>query len=979
MREKLKCEPARVASFLHGMNDHEQMEFERHLDQCDDCRKRLDDAVASPEAWGEIHLSLATDSEDTTSPEDDCETTDNLMIRIRSLLGPTDDPAMVGRIGSYEIIGLLGTGGMGIVLKGLDVSLNRCVAIKILAPVLSSSGLARQRFLREARAAAAVVHEHVVPIHAVSEWRGTPFIVMPYIRGTSLARKLADHGLLPLRDCLRIGMQVASGLAAAHAQGLIHRDIKPANVMLEHDGDRVQIMDFGLARAVDDIRLTRTDAIIGTPQYMSPEQARDEALDFRTDLFSLGAVLYETVTGRPPFRAATSYGVIRKIADTQPQRIRNLNPEIPEWFETLIDRLLAKNPADRIQSAAELNDILRSCLAHIEQPQLVDLPSQLRPKTHSKTPRLFRRIVMLIGIFSVLIALSMLLLPQQNAGSIEQKNQSDDSIRVASAGQNSEEKAKNKKKKKADKSIKFDTAEKAWGIGVALYKAKDIEASREPFEAALELAPDNEFRLKVYEALLPVYREIPEFEPFLTASEFIITHSKQDAHQSLTRRALLSFAYNRGQLKSLTERYEERIKKDDKDRTAVYILSEIYTSDDDNAQRSIELIQLLEKLDAVNKKSDDEPADPVAAAKIVREKGKLAGQYMKAREYEKSAKLYEEIAPLDPATHAWNLKEAAGAWLKNDNKDEARRLALAADEAKAESRNDQLAHFFHRNLGDVLLAVGEPEKAADHFKIAIEKTTIEGYVKDTKASLQEATEAMEKKGAQASKPEAKIRYPWIVSTQPAIGETNVDSELTEITITFDRDMGTGMSWTGGGPEFPELDKSRGPSWVDKRTCVLPVILKEGSYYRVGINSKSNLNFKSADGEVCPPAAIFFTTKGAPPDLLSRVQIPTITEIVPANGADNVLPSTKEIRVTFDMPMGGGMSWTGGGEAFPEVSKGQKAQWSDDGRTCTLPVSLLPNHDYLMGLNSLSHNNFQSKWGVPLVPVYYSFRTAPQQE
>ena len=188
-----------------------------------------------------------------------------------------------------------------------------------------------------------------------------------------------------------------------------------------------------------------------------------------------------------------------------------------------------------------------------------------------------------------------------------------------------------------------------------------------------------------------------------------------------------------------------------------------------------------------------------------------------------------------------------------------------------------------------------------------------------------------------------------------------------------------MSWTGGGPEFPELDKSRKANWIDKRTCVLPVSFKEGSYYRVGINSKSNLNFKSADGEACPPAAIFFTTKGATPDLLSRVQLPKIVELVPANEADNVSPSTTEIRVTFDVSMGEGMSWTGGGESFPKLSKDQKAQWSNDGLTCTLPVSLLPNHDYRIGLNSLSHNNFQSKWGVPLVPVEYSFRTAPQKD
>src|SRR4029450_2061637 len=142
------------------------------------------------------------------------------------------------------------------------------------------------------------------------------------------------RGRLPIRELLRIGMQVATGLAAAHAQGLIHRDIKPANILLESGVDRVRITDFGLARAVDDIRLTRSDLLLGTPQYMSPEQARDELLDFRTDLFSLGVVLYEAAAGRAPFQAATSYGTLRKIVDHQQNPRRDVQTDLP----TLSDR-----------------------------------------------------------------------------------------------------------------------------------------------------------------------------------------------------------------------------------------------------------------------------------------------------------------------------------------------------------------------------------------------------------------------------------------------------------------------------------------------------------------------------------------------------------------------------------------------------------------------------------------------------------------
>lgn len=302
----------------------------------------------------------------------------------------------------------------------------------------------------------------------------------------------------------------------------------------------------------------------------------------------------------------------------------------------------------------------------------------------------------------------------------------------------------NAQEKEAGAVVKYDTAEKAWIVGVAFYNARDFESSREPFEAALELAPDDEFRLKVYGALLPAYREIPEFEPYLTASEFVITHSERAAQQSLTCRALLSFAHNRGQLKNLVKRYEERLSKDEMDRTAVYILSEIYSSSNQNPQRAIELIQQLQKLDADRKKPGDKPVDSFQAATIARQKANLASQYMKAKRFEESAKLYEEIAPLDPASHAWNLKEAATAWLKDGKMDEALRVALEADKSAPEARNDQLAHFYHRKLGDILLEVGEPAMAAEHFKIAVEKTKIEGYIKDTKASLQQAIEAQQK-------------------------------------------------------------------------------------------------------------------------------------------------------------------------------------------------------------------------------------------
>ncbi len=215
------------------------------------------------------------------------------------------------------------------------------------------------------------------------------------------------------------------------------------------------------------------------------------------------------------------------------------------------------------------------------------------------------------------------------------------------------------------------------------------------------------------------------------------------------------------------------------------------------------------------------------------------------------------------------------------------------------------------------------------------------------------------------------KSPPSYTSTPKSDATDVDPALKEIVLKFDRDMEGGMSWTGGPPDFPPVDENREAQWRDKRTCVLPVMLKKGAYYRVGVNSTSFQNFRSESGVPADPGAIYFTTVGAKPALVRRVKAPKVVEAEPALDADNVDPATKFLRVTFDMPMGGGMSWTG---KVP-VAEGQKARWLRDARTCLMPVALEPGKTYAIGLNSPSHINFQSKWGVPLEPVVYKFKTA----
>jgi serine/threonine protein kinase len=301
-------------------------------------------------------------------------------------LDPTDKPGCLGTLGHYEIIDLIGRGGMGLVFRALDPRLNRIVAVKVLAPQLAAHPTARRRFLREAQAAAAVSHPHVVTIFAVDEAR-LPYLVMECIVGQSLQQKLDQHGPLRLTEILRIGQQVAEGLAAAHKQGLVHRDIKPANILLENGVERVKITDFGLARAADDAAITRTGEVFGSPQYMSPEQARGDRVDHRSDLFSLGCVLYAMCTGRSPFRADTLAAAIKRVCEDTPRPIEQVNVELPGWLIEVIDQLLAKDPEQRIQTAAEVSVCLEQCLARVQGARMsATTPVVAMPRTIEPPP-----------------------------------------------------------------------------------------------------------------------------------------------------------------------------------------------------------------------------------------------------------------------------------------------------------------------------------------------------------------------------------------------------------------------------------------------------------------------------------------------------------------------------------------------------------------------------------------------------------------
>ncbi|HEY2251223.1 MAG TPA: protein kinase, partial [Planctomycetaceae bacterium] len=407
------CSIEMLKSALAGnLSPDEEAAVADHLERCESCSSALESMAAEPVFCREAATLLAADAlDDDMPPRDEWSLVDFGV----EYLEPATDPSHLGRLGGYDVLQVIGSGGMGVVLKGFDPDLKRSVAIKVLAPHLAHSSLARKRFAREAQAAAAIVHPHVLAIHQVQPNGRLPFIVMPLVAGESLAERLASQGHLELKEVLRIGMQAAAGLAAAHEQGLVHRDVKPANILLERGIERAVLTDFGLARAADDVAMTRWGIIAGTPQYMSPEQARGEGLDHRSDLFSLGCVLYEMATGVSPFKAESTIATLRRLMDEPPRPLASHSPELPHWFVQIVERLLEKDPSRRFGSATEVSELLAGCLAHLQQPATVPLPAglALAPTTNRRPfpSSLKRGVFVMLATLAVIVAAMFALQP----------------------------------------------------------------------------------------------------------------------------------------------------------------------------------------------------------------------------------------------------------------------------------------------------------------------------------------------------------------------------------------------------------------------------------------------------------------------------------------------------------------------------------------------------------------------------------------
>lgn len=291
--------------------------------------------------------------------------------------------------GKYVVQEEIAKGGMGVLYKALDRTLNRLVAIKLIHEQFSGDPSFTERFIREARAMARLHHENIVTIFSVEEDRGAHFIVMEYFSGMDLRAKIKASHLLSVRESVDIAHQVAIALAFAHSQGIVHRDIKPANILVDTRG-RVKLTDFGIAAALDEASITSTGQVIGTPEYMSPEQAGGMAVDGRTDLYSLGIVLHEMIVGQTPFRSMPKTSILTKLLDPEYEIPLTFSPEIPSAVKAIVEDLVRRNPEYRTPRAAILASQLKECLASLPVQDTDDAPTIVATSPSPGTPRTTR-------------------------------------------------------------------------------------------------------------------------------------------------------------------------------------------------------------------------------------------------------------------------------------------------------------------------------------------------------------------------------------------------------------------------------------------------------------------------------------------------------------------------------------------------------------------------------------------------------------
>lgn len=359
-----------------------------HLDCCSQCQSRLEQAamggqdlevVASHLKGSEqlteslkrvisnYHPTAAADLPDSSRRKAASSRLEHLLMANSDPVRQSERERTIGpgeRLGEYVIMKEIGRGGMGVVWKAWDPDRDRFVAIKVLECRITEDETARRRFLREARVVSQVNHRNVVAVFE-AELSPVPYLVMEFVDGPSLRSHLLKKGSLELTQVLRIGVHIACGLAALHEKGVVHRDIKPANIVLDRASGRAKVADFGLAQGSGDSRLTSVGFVAGTPSYMSPEQAMGDSVDYRSDLFSLGSVLFAMVSGQSPFGDAQTFNALDRVRNADPIPLQSINPEIPQPLIDLIGWMHARHPDDRPESASVVADHLRRQLKRL--------------------------------------------------------------------------------------------------------------------------------------------------------------------------------------------------------------------------------------------------------------------------------------------------------------------------------------------------------------------------------------------------------------------------------------------------------------------------------------------------------------------------------------------------------------------------------------------------------------------------------------
>ncbi len=418
MKSKMKCNTNKIVQLLEDPAMPTQQEIVSHLDSCEHCQAFLNHHVASEAEWHRAKNLLQPGEFDVAKTADysaagllEGRLAPNAQDVLDSLT-PTDDPHRLGRIGSYEVSGVIGVGGMGVVLKAIEPALDRVVAIKVMSPSLAGNEKARRRFAREARPPAPVLHPNVIPIYSVSNEEKLSYLVMAYIPGGSLQKRIDQQGPFPVEEILRIGVQIAGGLEASHQHGLVHRDIKPENVLLEVQSTatstapnvRVKIADFGLAKLLGepsegDKHLTATHQVMGTPRYMAPEQMEGSStVDHRADIYSMGVVFYEMLTGELPLGRFALPS--EKVA-------------IDTRLDEVVLRSLEREPDRRYQQASEvqtdLSAIEKQAFAAPPMRQPAFQPPNSSPPKKPVDESVARRVVagpsnglIVVGLFELL-------------------------------------------------------------------------------------------------------------------------------------------------------------------------------------------------------------------------------------------------------------------------------------------------------------------------------------------------------------------------------------------------------------------------------------------------------------------------------------------------------------------------------------------------------------------------------------------------